>query len=188
MPKVYKDLVQVCYGYVCDRCGDGQYRPTGVAYLSFPPQYPHICDNCGDKRIFGETYPASAGFFIKGPKVTDNQLEAEIQAKALTAPCLTLLDIEANIAREYFFTAGDAVFGREVAASGTPVTNDIALNSLTFCVLVLKNGFTVTGESGRVSPKNFNSELGRNIARQNAVQKIWPLMGYALKQQLHEAQ
>ena len=55
--------------------------------------------------------------------MTDNQLEAEIQAKGLTAPRLTLLDIEANIAREYFFTAGEAVFGREVAASGTPVTN-----------------------------------------------------------------
>lgn len=120
--------------------------------------------------------------------MTDNQVEVEIQTKGLITARVTLLDIEANIAREYFFTAGDAVFGREVAACGTPVTSDIALNSLTFCVLVLKNGFTVTGESACVSPGSFNSEQGRNIARQNAVQKIWPLMGYALKQQLHEAQ
>ena len=61
------------------------------------------------------------------------------------------------------------------------------LDLLTFCVLVLQNGFTVTGESACASPENFDAEIGRKIARDNAVQKIWPLMGYALKQQLHDA-
>ena len=56
-----------------------------------------------------------------------------------------------------------------------------ALDLLTFCVLVLRNGFTVTGESACASPENFDAELGCKIARQNAVNKIWPLMGYALK-------
>ena len=36
----------------------------------------------------------------------------------------------------------------------------------------------------RASPENFDPEIGRKIARQNAVQKIWPLMGYALKDKL----
>ena len=49
---------------------------------------------------------------------------------------------------------------------------------------MLRNGFTVTGESACASPENFDAELGRKIARQNAVQKIWPLMGYALKERL----
>lgn len=62
-----------------------------------------------------------------------------------------------------------------------------SLSLLTFCVLVLRNGFTVTGESACASPENFDAEIGRKIARQNAVNKIWPLMGYALKQQLHDA-
>ena len=57
---------------------------------------------------------------------------------------------------------------------------------LTFCVLVLKNGFTVTGESACASPENFDAELGRKIARQNAVNKIWPLEGYLLKNKIHE--
>ena len=35
------------------------------------------------------------------------------------------------------------------------------------------------------SPENFDAELGRKIARQNAVSKMWPLMGYALKEKLH---
>lgn len=58
---------------------------------------------------------------------------------------------------------------------------------LTFCVLVLKNGFTVTGESACASPENFDKELGRKIARNNAVNKIWALEGYLLKQALHDA-
>ncbi|HMZ77661.1 MAG TPA: Gp49 family protein, partial [Rhodocyclaceae bacterium] len=32
--------------------------------------------------------------------------------------------------------------------------------------------------------ENFDAELGRKIARQNAVQKLWPLMGYALKERI----
>ena len=59
-----------------------------------------------------------------------------------------------------------------------------SLKLLTFCVLVLKNGFTVTGESACASPENFDTELGRKIARQNAISKVWPLMGYALKERL----
>jgi len=58
------------------------------------------------------------------------------------------------------------------------------LSLLTFCVLVLDNGFTVTGESACASPENFDAEIGRKIARQNAVAKVWPLMGYELKSKL----
>ena len=59
-----------------------------------------------------------------------------------------------------------------------------ALKLLTFCVLVLQNGFTVTGESACASPENFDAEIGRRIARENAVQKIWPLLGFRLRDKL----
>lgn len=59
-----------------------------------------------------------------------------------------------------------------------------ALSLLTFCVLVLRNGFTVTGESACASPENFDAAIGRRIARQNAVNKIWPLLGYELRTKL----
>ncbi len=65
-----------------------------------------------------------------------------------------------------------------------PATESKTLELLTFCVLVLRNGFTVTGESACASPENFNSEIGRRIARENAVSKVWPLLGYALKEKL----
>ena len=113
-------------------------------------------------------------------------VEQEIQAKGLTAPRVTPSDIEANITSEFYFTAADGVEG----ASGhrpNSVRAGSALGLLTFCVLVLRNGFTVTGESACASPENFDAELGRKIARQNAVNKVWPLMGYALRSKLAEA-
>lgn len=57
MAIVSKELRVLQIDHICDRCDDGQYRPTGVAYASFPPQYLHKCNNCGDKRSFGETFP-----------------------------------------------------------------------------------------------------------------------------------
>ncbi len=65
-----------------------------------------------------------------------------------------------------------------------PIVAETPLGLLTFCVLVLRNGFTVTGESACASPENFDAEIGRRIARENAVQKIWPLMGYELRSKL----
>lgn len=119
--------------------------------------------------------------------MVDTAIEQEIQAKGLIAPRVTPADIEANIASEHYFTGAQAAWAgvresdpseREFASINGP------LSLLTFCVLVLRNGFTVTGESACASPENFDAELGRKIARQNAVAKIWPLMGYELRTKL----
>ena len=114
--------------------------------------------------------------------------EKEIQAKGLTAPRITPSDIEANIASVHYFTAFDGAVHRGKDSKYEPdweVPRSIeALELLTFCVLVLKNGFTVTGESACASPENFNAEIGRKIARENAINKVWPLMGYELKSKL----
>lgn len=126
--------------------------------------------------------------------MTDQAIEQEILDKGLTAPRVTPADIEANIASEHYFTAhqGDAKAVEDLAFSGGAMNAEAsratpeALRLLTFCVLVLRNGFTVTGESACASPENFDAELGRKIARQNAIAKVWPLMGYELKQRLHE--
>lgn len=117
--------------------------------------------------------------------MSNKEIEREIQDKGLTSSRVTPADIEANIALEYYFTADD----------GARVTDpddyhyfrgEKNLKLLTFCVLVLKNGFTVTGESACASPENFNKEIGQKIARENAVSKIWPLMGYELKTRLNK--
>lgn len=106
--------------------------------------------------------------------------EQEIAAVS-TAPRVTPADIDANIVSEWYMNVGEAMPEDEFQP---PVPSYHPLRQLTLCVLVLKNGFTVTGESACASPDNFNAEIGERIARENAVSKIWPLMGYALKENL----
>lgn len=127
------------------------------------------------------------------PKTSDDWLEHDIKAAgADVAPRVTPADVQANIADTFFFTGyqGATAGFEAVGATGRFSSEDhrTSLGLLTFCVLVLKNGFTVTGESACASPENFNAEIGRRIARENAVSKIWPLMGYALKERLNGLQ
>lgn len=113
----------------------------------------------------------------------DQAIETAIcAAGANVAPRITPADIEANIVGEVYFTAADGCVGAGMTAEHYCCPKPLSL--LTFCVLVLRNGFTVTGESARASFEKFNAEIGRKIARQNAVAKIWPLMGYELRSKL----
>lgn len=116
--------------------------------------------------------------------MTDITTEQAIQAAgANVAPRITPADIEANIEIAYYFTGEEAL--QFAGQNGSPFAAHRSMKLLTFCVLVLRNGFTVTGESACASPENFNVEIGRRVARENAVAKIWPLMGYQLKQNLY---
>jgi Phage protein (N4 Gp49/phage Sf6 gene 66) family len=121
---------------------------------------------------------------------TDQQLEGEIQAKGLTAPRVTPQQIEGVIAHERYFTADKGVLGVASISGDTRAVPDAVpepLSLLTICVLVLRNGFTVLGKSACASPENFDAELGRKIARQDAVNQIWPLEGYLLREKLYQA-
>lgn len=113
-----------------------------------------------------------------------DSLEREIQAKGLTAPRVTPADIEANIASEHYFTAEDGVGRATKGQTSVGGKNPVSLSLLTFCVLVLRNGFTVIGHSACASPENFNAEIGRRIARENAEREIWPLLGFRLRDEL----
>jgi len=120
--------------------------------------------------------------------MSDKDIEQEIQAKGLTSPRVTPQHIDSVIASEHYFTEQNGVCGKQLE---TRYADDIhdgphSLDLLTFCVLVLRNGFTVTGESACASPENFDAEIGCKIARENAVNKIWMLEGYLLKQKLSE--
>jgi hypothetical protein len=128
--------------------------------------------------------------------LTDEQCtEATILKAGKTAVRRTPADIDATIVSEHFFTAAQGVEGAfgggarlgMLIYDGKEKPVPKALELLTFCVLVLRNGFTVTGESACVRPENFDPQIGRDIARKNAREKIWQLEGYLLKQRLHEA-
>jgi hypothetical protein len=99
--------------------------------------------------------------------MSEQEIENEIQEKGLTAPRITPEHIDSVIVGEHFFRITDV---------------------LTICVLTLKNGFTVTGESACASPENYNEEVGNKIAKANAREKIWALEGYLLKEAIFQNQ
>lgn len=107
--------------------------------------------------------------------------ETELAAAAV-APRVTLENVEASIRSEHFFTATQGVLGAAIDEALEEVP--AALDVLTFCVLVLQNGYTVHGISACADPANYNAEIGRRLARTQAVNQIWPLLGYELKTNL----
>jgi hypothetical protein len=56
--------------------------------------------------------------------------------------------------------------------------------TLIVCMLTLKNGYNVTGESAAAATPNFNPEIGKKLARERAREKIWALEGYLLRHRL----
>ncbi len=98
--------------------------------------------------------------------MTDD-IENEIVDKGLTAPRVTPDRLEEVISSEQYHVFDNTTF--------------------TACLLTLVNGYTVLGESACASPDNFDADLGRKIARRNAVNKIWALEGYLLRQRLSES-
>lgn len=115
---------------------------------------------------------------------TDETVEDEIRRKGLTAPRVTPQDLENTIQSCYFFTAEEGILGEERANDRPEGVYEKSLALVTFCVLVLHNGYTVDGVSYVISPENFDAGIGKKVARQNAVEKIWPLLGYELRTRL----
>ena len=97
--------------------------------------------------------------------MSEKTTEEMIQDKGLNAPRLTPTLIDETIAKEYYHIVPNT--------------------TMTLCVLTLNNGFQVTGESAAVSMDNFDEEIGMEVARENAREKIWKLEGYLLKNKLY---
>lgn len=88
--------------------------------------------------------------------------EAESAANA-TAPRVTLENMQGKIVSEDYI---------------------VHESILTICILKMQNGFYVVGESAPASPANFNAELGRKFAYENAIRQLWKLEGYSLRDAL----
>jgi hypothetical protein len=96
----------------------------------------------------------------------ETQLENEIQSKGLNAPRLTPGHIDSCIKYTEYWV----------------VTNTTS----TVCAMVLQNNFVVIGKSAAASMANFDEEIGKKIAYDDARNQIWMLEGYLLKQSLFE--
>ncbi len=110
--------------------------------------------------------------------------EDELKASA-TAPRVTKEGLEANIKAYYTFNVLEALEALNEKNPGHQMPLLPELGVLTFAVMVLNNGYTVTGQSACADPANYNAEIGGRLAIEDAKRAIWPLMGYALKEELH---
>ena len=96
----------------------------------------------------------------------DQAMEYKIQEAGLNAPRLTPAHIDSVI--------------KEIKYHVVPGT------TATICSLILMNGYVVNGESAAASQANFNEAIGKEIAYNNARDKIWPLLGYQLRDKLYQ--
>lgn len=108
---------------------------------------------------------------VQSPRTDDGAIEQEIRAKGLTAPRVTPADIDRNIRSVEFITHTSA--GGQI---------------LRWAVITTNSGYAVVGRpSVAVSPENDDAEIGQKVALANSKNELWPLMGYELKERLHEA-
>ena len=103
---------------------------------------------------------------------------------------ITVDMVEGTIAAETYFNAEHGHY-RAVAdgfVDDTLSARDWSqLPYVTFCMLILHNGHKVVGvNTGTVDPANFDADIGRKMARENAVDKVWELLGYELRTKLNQ--
>lgn len=140
--------------------GKGQRKwpiPPGFAWSHNSDRYTHP-----DGRTWD---PDTNEIFDNAGNKMRTSIELPIDPRDIKGggPRVTPADIEAAIKLENYHVDG----------------------TLTICVLTLQNGFKVTGESACADPANFNQAKGAELARKAACEKIWPLLGYALRDRLH---
>ena len=100
---------------------------------------------------------------MEGSDMSGLQADELASAAVAVAPRVTLESMEMKIVEE---------------------TYHVHDGILTICILKMLNGFYVVGEAAPASKANFNAELGRKFAYENAIRQLWKLEGYALRQRL----
>lgn len=137
------------------------------------------------KKIETETTPAKAPLEQTAPASEALAQDEAASAAVVKSPGtrVSLGAIEDHIANVAFMTAHAFA---EFANGGRDVKQDIApsLQATTLCLITTKNGFSVIGVAAPVDPINYDAELGRKFAYEDAVRKLWPLLGYAKRVEL----
>jgi hypothetical protein len=55
---------------------------------------------------------------------------------------------------------------------------------MTLCILTTDNGYIVIGKSVPADPDNYDQELGKKFAKEDAIRQLWPLEAYLLRERL----
>lgn len=56
----------------------------------------------------------------------------------------------------------------------------------TLCIITMWNGWISTGFSAPADTRNFDPEIGKRYAYDNAFKPLWQLEGYLLRETLHD--
>lgn len=104
---------------------------------------------------------------VTSPDSSDKGIEQQIRTLGLEAPRVKPEELDANIV--------DVEYVKHISKGG---------QVLRWAVLTTKSGYAVTGRpSVAVSPANDRESIGLQVAYENAKNELWPLMGYALKEE-----
>jgi hypothetical protein len=106
-----------------------------------------------------------------------------MSAAVARAPRVKLKDIQEAIETRIDID-GTTLAALQIQRIGVTRQLPSPLETFSICLLVMRNGFVVIGKSAPASPENFDPELGRTYAYEDAVRQLWPLMGYALRDKL----
>jgi hypothetical protein len=181
---------------------DDRARALDLAISSFPSGIPPKTADITDRAAAFASF-MSGMVTLDEPKLTHDDVRrimrdfttggiatqrSNVRSEAAAEPPrVTESDIEANIAYEVSFVALDAIDDMIQRGRGVRPPNYQArqtLRIITLCLMVLRNGFKIVGTSAPVSEENFDPDLGRKFAREDALRQIGPFMGYALRDRL----
>lgn len=134
-----------------------------------------------DGLALQDTLTIEQAIDLASPKEVEQEEPLHVEMLAPATPSIvekvTINQVEDEIVDEYYRNLGSAV----KAPIGSPIHN------VTICVLVLRNGFTVVGKSACVDPLAYDENLGRSLAREDAIKQVWPFLGFRLADKLRKA-
>lgn len=138
-------------------------------------------------EAYARTLEKALSAFQQTRGMTKRQLYDWINKRAETEPCLHI-PIDAPIAEP-----GAECGSYGVAKAPCKLTREMIDEAIqgedyrrmgaktTVCLLTLRNGFEVVGSSACVDPANFDFEVGKHLAKEDALRKVWTLEGYLLQ-------
>ena len=57
---------------------------------------------------------------------------------------------------------------------------------ITICIITMKNDFVVMGMTAPANAENYNVEIGKRYAYDNAFRQLWQLEGYLFRETINE--
>lgn len=96
------------------------------------------------------------------------------------APAMSLEQAQATVATK---TAPKVT--KESIEAAIETTSYLFHDQLTIAIIVMKNGFMQIGKAAPASKANFDPEVGKRYAYEDAFRGLWALCGFSLCEDLH---